>query len=221
MGQRGRGVGRGGLGRRVRREPGDGLARGPRAERHRPGAAAGAPRRGRRDGLHPRLDGRRPAQRDRVAARARPLVGDGRRGAPRRDRGHRDEPARARRDRGGPAREPRARPALEPRRERVARGPRPRPRHADRRDPVAAAPQARRLRDRPVLPARRPDEARLHAQRARRLADVRRLGRGRGARPADAPLHRPRAGHAARSSTSRTSRTRSASSSSRSSSRSS
>ena len=68
-------------------------------------------------------------------------------------------------------------------------GPRPRSRHADRRDPVAAAPQARRLRDRPVLPARRADEARVHPQRARRLADVRRLGRGPGARPPDAPLH--------------------------------
>ena len=33
-------------------------------------------------------------------------------------------------------------------------GPRPRPRDADRRDPVAADPQARRVRDRPVLPAR-------------------------------------------------------------------
>ena len=97
--------------------------------------------------------------------------------AARRDRGHRDEPARARRHRRRPALEPRARPALEPDRERVARRSRPRPRHADRRDPVAAAPQARRVRDRPVLPAAGPHGARLQAQRARRLAVVRRLGR--------------------------------------------
>ena len=78
-----------------------------------------------------------PAQRRRLAARAAALVGHGGRGAPRRDRGHGDEPARARRDQGRPALEPRARPALEPDRERVARRPRPRPRHADRRDPDA------------------------------------------------------------------------------------
>ncbi len=57
--------------------------------------------------------------------------------------------------RGRPAREPRARPALEPRRARLARRPEPRPRHADRRDPGTAAAQARRLRRRRLLPGRR------------------------------------------------------------------
>jgi hypothetical protein len=52
------------------------------------------------------------------------------------------------------------------------------PGDADRRDPDASASQARRVRDRPVLPARRPDEARVHAQRARRLPHVQRVGRG-------------------------------------------
>ena len=48
--------------------------------------------------LHARLERGRPAQSDRLAAGAGALVGDGGRDAPRRDRGHGDEPARARRD---------------------------------------------------------------------------------------------------------------------------
>ena len=84
---------------------------------------------------------------------------------------------------------------------------------ADRRDPVAPDPQARCVRDRPVLPACRPDEARVHAQLPRRLAVLLGLGRGRAARPADG-CSSPRTGsRAAQSSTSRTSPRRSASSS--------
>ena len=213
LGERGRRAGRRRHRRRVRGEAGDDLARGPRGERDRPGAPAGAEGRRRRHDLHARLDRRRPAQHRRLARRAGAFLGHGGRGAAGRDRGDRDEPARARRDQGRPALEPRARAALEPDRERVARRPRPRPRGLDRRDPDAADPQARRLRDRPVLPARRPDEARVHAQRARRVAHLRRLGRGRAARPADAPLHGRREAALRRRSTSRTSPRRSASSS--------
>ena len=64
-----------------------------------------------------------------------------------------------------------------------------------------------------VLPARRPDEARVHAQRARRLAVLLRVGRGRAARSADAPLHRRREAALRESSISRTFPRRSASSS--------
>ena len=56
--------------------------------------------------------------------------------------------------------------------------PRSRSRDADQPDPGAADPEARRLRDRPVLPAGRPHRARVPAERAARLAAVRRLGRG-------------------------------------------
>ena len=63
------------------------------------------------------------------------------------------------------------------------------------------------------FPPDRPDEARVHAQRPRRLAVVRGLGRGRAARPA-ALLFTATGSRAARSSTSRTSPRRSASSSS-------
>ena len=155
----------------LRRADGDDLARGPRSAGHRPRAAPGAAGRGRRDDLHARLDGRRAAQRDRLAARARPLSWD--------------TEAETLRDEiegtvtsllalvgitADPLVEPRARAALEPDRERLARRPRPRPRHADRRDPVSPAPQARRLRDRPVLPAHGPHRARVQAQRAHRLA---------------------------------------------------
>ncbi len=103
--------------------------------------------------------------------------------------GTRHQPARPRRDRGRPAVEPRAHPALQPDRERVAGGPRPRPRLADRPGPVAAAAQARRLRARRLLPAEGPHRARPQAQRARRLAVVRGLGRRRRARRAVAALH--------------------------------
>ena len=96
----------------------------------------------------------------------------------------------------------------------MARGPRPRPRHPDRRDPVAAAPQARRLRDRPVLPAGRPHEARVHAQRARRLARRSPPGARASRSTRRRCCSRRRGSRAARSSTSRTSRRRSASSSS-------
>ena len=130
VGERGRRAGGRRLGRRVRREAGDDLARGPRGERHRPRAPAGAEGRGRRHDLHARLDRRRPAQHRRLARRAGALVGHRCGGAARRDRGDGDEPPRARRDQGRPALEPRARPALEPDRERVARRPRPRPRRA-------------------------------------------------------------------------------------------
>ena len=71
----------------------------------------------------------------------------------------------------------------------MARGQEPRPRGADRPDPVAAAPQARRLRDRRVLPAEGAHRARAEAERARRLALVRGVGRRPGARPRDAPPH--------------------------------
>ena len=65
----------------------------------------------------------------------------------------------------------------------------PRPRGADRPDPGAAAPQARRLRDRRVLPAEGAHRARAEAERARRLALVRGVGGRPGARPRDAPPH--------------------------------
>ena len=100
-------------------------------------------------------------------------------------------------------------------------GPRPRPRHADRRDPDAPAPQARRVRDRRVLPAQGPHRARAEAERADRVARVRRLGRGRGRSIRRRCSSRPRASRARRSSTPPTSRTRSGCSSPRSSSRSS
>ena len=73
--------------------------------------------------------------------------------------------------------------------ENVARGQEPRPRGADRPDPGAAAPQARRLRDRRVLPAEGAHRARAEAERARRLALVRGVGGRPGARPRDAPPH--------------------------------
>ena len=85
------------------------------------------------------------------------------------------EPARPGRDRGRPARQPRARPPLEPARAQLARRHRPRPRHADRPDPGSPAAQARRLRGR-RLPARRGGPKLAVAERARRLALVRRLG---------------------------------------------
>ena len=95
----------------------DGLAaQGIGPERHP--AAAG---RRRLHDLHARLVGRRAAEHRRLAARAGALVGHRGGDAARRDRGHRDEPARPRRDRRRPALEPRAHPALEPDRERVAR----------------------------------------------------------------------------------------------------
>ena len=72
----------------------------------------------------------------------------------------------------------------------MARGPEPRPRHLDRAGPVAAAAQARRVRDRRVLPAEGADGARAAAERPRRLAVVRCLGRGPGARPGDAVAYR-------------------------------
>ncbi len=71
----------------------------------------------------------------------------------------------------------------------MAGGPRPRPRLADRGDPVAASAQARRLRDRRLLPAEGPDRARPQAQRDRRRAVVRGLGRRRRARRAVVALH--------------------------------
>ena len=120
------------------------------------------------------------------------LVGDRRGGDPRRDRGHRLEPARPRRDRGRPARQPRARPPLEPARAQLALGHRPRPRHADRSDPEAAAAEARRLRDRRVPAAGRAERARRAVERARCLAVVRRLGPRAGARPRRPPPHRGR-----------------------------
>ena len=55
-------------------------------------------------------------------------------------------------------------------------GHRPRPRHADRADPAAAAAQARRLRDRRVPAPDGAERARRPAERARRVAVVRRLG---------------------------------------------
>ena len=155
LGERVRRPGRRNHGRAARREDGDDLARGARRPGHRPRADPAAEGRRRRHDLHARLVRRRAAERDRLAARAGALLGHRGRDAARRDRGHGDEPARARRDHRRPALEPRARAALEPDRERLAGRARPRPRHADRRDPVSPAPQARRLRDRRVLPARR------------------------------------------------------------------
>ena len=103
----------------------------------------------------------------------------------------------------------------------MARRPRPRSRRADRAGPVTAAAQARRLRDRRVLPAEGPHRARAAAERPRRLADVRRLGRRASRSTRRRSLRTPRASRAARSSTSPTSPTRSGSSWSRSFSRSS
>ena len=120
VGERVRRAGRGDHGRAARREDGDDLARGPRGAGHRPRADPAAEGRGRRDDLHARLVRGRAAQRDRLAARAGALVGHRGRDAARRDRGHRDEPARPRRDHRRPAVEPRARAALEPDRERLA-----------------------------------------------------------------------------------------------------
>ena len=121
--------------------------------------------------------------------RAAALVGHRGRGAAGRDRGHRDEPARPRRGHRRPALEPRARAPLEPDRERLAGRAEPRPRRPDRPDPVSPAPQARRLRDRRLLPAEGPHRAGAEAQRADRVARVRRLGRGRAARSAGAAVH--------------------------------
>ena len=200
-------------------EDGRALAERPRAFGNRPGPDQGAARRRRGDALHARLRGRRAAERDRLAEGAEALVGDRRGDDPGRDRGHRLEPARPGRDRGRPDRQPRARPPLEPARAQLARGNRSRSRRPDRTDPEAAAAQARRLRDRRLHAAGRPERARDQAERARRLAVVRRLGPRAGARPRR-PAPRPRtAGRAPRSSTSPTSRTRSGSSSSRSCSR--
>ena len=71
----------------------------------------------------------------------------------------------------------------------MARRPRPRSRGLDRQDPDAADPQARRLRDRPVLPARRPDAS----SRSRSTRSSRRPPSPPGARASrstcDAPLH--------------------------------
>ena len=173
----------------LRREDRDAVAGGPRSAGNRPRPDQGASRRRRLHDLHARLDGGHPAQRRRLAARAEALLGHRSRDAARRDRGPRHEPARLAGIEAAPL-SSREHVLLSNLIENAWRaGPRPRPRHADRRDPVAASAQARRLRDRRVLPAQGPDRARPQAQRARRLAAVRGLGRRRAARPAVAALH--------------------------------
>ena len=131
--------------------------------------------------LHARFRGGRAAEPRRLAACADAVLGHRGRGAARRDRGHRAEPARPGRDRRRPARQPRVRAAGEPARERLARGPRPRPGRVDRRDPEPAAAAARRVRRRHVLPAPRSARAGDASERPGRLAVVRRLERGRAA----------------------------------------
>ena len=92
----------------------------------------------------------------------------------------------------------------------------PRPADAGRHGPDAADPQARRVRPRRVLPAERPHGARDAAERAARLAVVRRVDERPPARHRHHAATPPTAGRGARSSPPRTWATRSASSSPRS-----
>ena len=137
------------------------------------------------------------------------------RGGQRRGRGVRHRPARARRDRRRPVVESRAHLAVEPDHRRVEPGPIDHPDGpgGDGRQPPD--PQARRVRPRPVLPARRPDEA---GDAAQRTARVRRRSR-RGARAHRSTSSRcctgPTGDRDVRSSPPPTCRTRSASSSRR------
>ncbi len=71
----------------------------------------------------------------------------------------------------------------------MALGSEPRPRCADRTDPIAPAPQARRLRGRRLLPAQGTHGACAQAERTRRLARLRSLGRRPAARRGDASPH--------------------------------
>ena len=144
-----------------------------------------AARRRRRHRLHARVTVRGADRRRRVP----PSPADRRR----RDRRRRDRRVRLRAARPGrhrrrPAGEPGAHPAVEPHPALVVE--RDVDRSADaRRDGAAAAdPQARGVRARPVLPARRPHQARRAAQRAPRLARVRSVGRRPTARRPAAPV---------------------------------
>ncbi len=182
MDRRGPGGQGGDVARRLRRRPGPALGRGPRRlvagwrrdRRPRPV--------GRHHDLHTGVELGRATRHRRVARPAgRPHRHRDRR---RRDRGVRVRPARPGGHRGRSAVEPRAHPPREPHRPPLARRRAARPRHARGRRARTADAQARRVRDRPVLPGQGPHGARHEAQRAPRLALVRRLVAG--------PAHRPR-----------------------------
>ncbi len=105
-------------------------------------------------------------------------------------------PARAGRHRRRPAQEPRAHPAVRDRRRRLEPRPRARPRGPDRRRPEAAVRQGRRVRRRDLLSRQGPARARDGGEQPARLARLRRVARGRGARhPAPAVHARGQAAH--------------------------
>ena len=105
-------------------------------------------------------------------------------------------PARARRHRRGSAQEPRAHPAVRDRRRRLEPRQRARPRGPDRRHPEAAVRQGRRVRRRDLLSRQGPARARDGGEQPARLARLRRVARGRGARhPATAVHARGQAAH--------------------------
>ena len=155
------------------------MARRPRVMGRRSRAHRGPPQHCRDDDLHTRLHVRRAAQpRGFVASTEGCRCRDDRR----RGRGIRVRSPRTRRHRRRPAVESRAHPAVEHRRGFVERGTRPRPRHPRRAGAVAADPKARCLRSRHVLPPIRSHCTRAAAERAARVALVRRVGSRRAVR---------------------------------------
>ena len=136
--------------------------------------------------------------------------GGGRGRAARAGAEHRLGPARPGRRRRGSAPQPRAHPRLDAARPRLARRQGPRSRRADRAGAEAAARARRRARPRVVLPAKERTQLALRAEQPRRLADLRRLGRGRAARRRAPALHGRRHARGSRSSRSRISPTPSA-----------
>ncbi len=161
---------------------------------YHPGPHRQAARRRPDDHLHARLDGRCRRQRARLARPTRPELGHRGRGAARRDRGIRFLAAHPGRGRVRPGVGPGACPAGQHHRGVVAGGTRHRPGGSARSDRPAAVPQAGGIRGRCVLPGEGPDSPRHEAQRAGRLAFLRRLARGDAARHRRHALSRGKAG---------------------------
>ena len=174
VGQRGRRHEGRPVGPRLRRRPGEGVDRRSRRLGHRARDRIAALRE-KVDvhDLHPGLERRRRAEHRRLVAG--PVRRQRRRGRRRRDRRLRQRPAEPGRHRRRPAVQPRAHPAVEPHPQRVDRRPQPRPADLRRHGPAAADSQARRVRARSVLPAEGSHGVRDPAQRAARLAVVRRV----------------------------------------------